>query len=68
MEDSMKVQIGVAGLEALFKYGLPAMIKMLTILNDKEKITVEDILALRGELDSASYFEPELETPPLLKD
>lgn len=56
MEDSIKVQIGVAGLEALFKYGLPAMLNFLTILNNKEKVTVEEIMALRGELDSASYF------------
>jgi len=68
MDDSTKIQVGVAGLEALFKYGLPAMISMLTILNNKEKITIEDILALRGELDSASYFEPELEIPPVLKN
>lgn len=62
MDDAAKVQIGVAGLEALFKYGLPAMLNLLTIINDKELVTVEDIIALRGELDSASYFESDTET------
>ncbi len=56
MDDSVKIQVGVAALEALFKYGLPAMLNFLTILNNKEKITIEEIMALRGELDSASYF------------
>jgi len=56
MEDNVKIQIGVAALEALFKYGLPAMLNFLTILNNKEKITTEEIMALRGELNSAKYF------------
>lgn len=56
MEDTVKIQIGVAALEALFKYGLPAMLNFLTLLNNKEQITLEEIIALRGELDSASYF------------
>lgn len=65
MEDELKIQIGVAALEALFKYGLPAMLNFITILNNKEKITIEEIRALRGQLDSASYFVgPSVPAPP----
>lgn len=56
INDDVKIQIGVAALEALFKYGLPAMLNFLTLLNNKEKISLEEIKALRGELDSANYF------------
>lgn len=62
MDDTVKIQIGVAALEALFKYGLPAMLNFLTLLNNKEKITIEEIKSLRGELDSANYFiDPTIE-------
>ena len=53
----IKGQIIVASVDALINHGLPAMVRMVSALNDKSKVTLEDIQALRGELDSAKYFE-----------
>jgi len=57
MTDEIKIKIAVASIEILFTQGLPALVKVLTILNNKEKITTEDIQKLIKDPDSASYFE-----------
>lgn len=57
MDDKIKMQIAVTGIDALFKFGLPAMAKMINTLNDKELVTLEDIEKLKGELDAETYFE-----------
>lgn len=53
------VQIAAVALEALFQYGLPAMTNLITELNSKDEVTLEDIRAVRGELNSKDYFKPE---------
>lgn len=57
MNEQVKVKIALAGLDALFTHGLPAMAKLVNNLNDKEKVTLDDVKKLHGELDAASYFE-----------
>jgi len=57
MNEQVKVKIAMAGLDALFTHGLPAMAKMINILNDKEKVTLEDIEQLKGDLDAEDYFK-----------
>lgn len=43
--------------ELLIFKGIPAAAKLLSELSKKDEITVEEIRALKGELDSRSYFE-----------
>ena len=57
MDDKVKMQIAVVGIDALFKFGLPAMANLISSLNDKELVTFDDIEKLKGELDASSYFE-----------
>ena len=57
MDDQIKIKIAMASIDVLFNQGLPALIKVLTLLNDKDKITNEDIAALIKDPDSASYFK-----------
>jgi len=57
MDDQIKIKIAMASIDILFNQGLPALIKILTILNNKEKITTEDIQKLIKDPDSASYFK-----------
>jgi len=57
MNEQVKVKIALAGLDVLFTHGLPAMAKMINILNDKEKVTLEDIEQLKGDLDAEDYFK-----------
>lgn len=56
-EDKLKMQIAVLSLDALFKYGLPALAKIVNNLSSKETVTEADILKLKGELDSESFFK-----------
>lgn len=56
MDDQIKIKIAMASIDILFNQGIPALIKVLTILNNKEKITTEDIAVLIKDPDSASYF------------
>jgi len=57
MDDKVKAKILVSGIDALFTHGLPAMAKLISTLNDKNVTTIEDIEAVKGELDAASYFD-----------
>lgn len=54
----MKGKIAVMSIDALFKYGLPAMANIVGRLNDKDVVTNEDIDKIGQEMkDSAEYFE-----------
>lgn len=57
MDDKVKAQIIIEGVEILFTRGLPALFKMISILNNKEKVTIEDVKNLRGDLDASTYFD-----------
>lgn len=57
MDDTIKAQIILEGIPVLFNHGLPALYNMISILNNKEKVTLDDVKNLRGEMDAASYFE-----------
>ena len=57
MDDKVKMKIAVAGIDALFQFGLPAMANFISVLNNKELVTFEDIEKLKGDLDASSYFE-----------
>jgi hypothetical protein len=46
--------------ELILTKGLPALVKFVTKINqenEKKPVTIEDIEAVKGELDSRSYFE-----------
>lgn len=58
MDDIVKVRIATVAIETLFLHGLPSMVKMMNTLNDKEKVTLEDIQELTKNMKkSESYFE-----------
>ena len=59
MDDVTKLKIGTTALEILMTKGLPAMVKVINTWNSQEFVTLEDIQAVRGDLDSAGYFKPE---------
>jgi hypothetical protein len=50
MEQQVKIQLAMMSINAIFNYGLPSFIKMMNSLNDKEKITLEDIENLTGPI------------------
>ena len=58
MDKDIKLQIGVAVLDVLLSKGLPAVVSLVTSLNDQKKITSEDIKELLGALDAEDYFDP----------
>jgi len=59
MNDAVKIKIASAAVEAILFKGIPTAIKMLTNLNTKKRVTLEDIRRVRNELDSADYFKQE---------
>ncbi len=56
MDEQIKAKITVAAIDALFTKGLPAMAKLITSLNNKDEVTLEDIRSVRGDLDAEDYF------------
>lgn len=57
MDEAIKVKLITTSIDVLFTHGLPAMAKMINALNDKDKITLEDIESLKGNLNAESYFD-----------
>lgn len=57
MNEDIKVKIILTSIDLLFTKGLPALERLITSLNKKDKITIEDVEKLKGDLDAESYFE-----------
>jgi len=57
IKGEVKAQLILAAADVIINKGIPALAKMVTELNKKEVVTIEDIEAVKGELDSASYFK-----------
>jgi hypothetical protein len=60
MDSDVKAQLVLATTDIIVNKGLPALIKFVAGIGAKDEIkpiTIEDIEAVKGELDSASYFE-----------
>ncbi|MCP3941499.1 MAG: hypothetical protein GY710_08465 [Desulfobacteraceae bacterium] len=53
----VKAQLILTVADVVINKGLPALAKMISELNKKDVVTVEDIKSLKGELDSATYFD-----------
>lgn len=53
----VKARLILATADIIINKGLPALSDMVTKLNKKEVVTIEDIESVKGDLDSASYFE-----------
>jgi len=62
MDKAIKMKIGVAALDILLSKGLPAMVKLVTTLNNKSKITNADIDMLIDDLDAEDYFDSDVKT------
>jgi hypothetical protein len=60
MDSETKQTLISATTELILTKGLPALVKFVTKINqenEKKPVTIEDIEAVKGELDSRSYFE-----------
>lgn len=57
IKNEAKAQLILTVADIIINKGLPALAKLITELNKKEVVTVEDIESLKGELDSATYFD-----------
>ena len=53
----VEVKLMTSVIEVITNHGIPAFFEFINNLNNKEKVTVEDIESVKGELDSRSYFE-----------
>jgi len=53
----VKAQLIMTAADVIINKGLPALAKLVTELNKKEVVTLEDIESVKGELDSATYFD-----------
>ena len=56
MDNDVKIEIATTGIKVLFKYGLPALSNLVTSLNDKDHVTIEDIQEAKKMIDSEDYF------------
>lgn len=52
-----KAQLILAAADVIINKGLPALAKLANELNNRDVVTTEDIEAVKGEVDSAEYFE-----------
>ena len=61
MDDAVKGQIIATSVDALFKFGLPAMVNLVNSFQKMEAsgegVSVEAIKALKGNLDAEEYFK-----------
>ena len=57
MKQSMVIALVV---DNLIREGLPLAAKLIEILARREKLTDEELEALKGELDARSYFKQEV--------
>jgi len=57
LDGDAKAKLILTAGEVIIKHGLPALDKLVDHLKKKDVVTVEDIEAVKGELDSATYFE-----------
>lgn len=57
LDGDAKAKLILTAGEVIFKHGLPALGKLVDQLKKKDVVTVEDIEAVKGELDSAQYFK-----------
>ncbi len=64
MNKDIKLKIAITAVDVLLTKGLPAMATLISSLNSQSKITLEDIEALHGELDSESWFDPNVTPLP----
>ena len=55
--NAISLKLIITVIEVLSTQGIPAFFKFVESLNNNEKVTVEEIEKLKGELDSRSYFE-----------
>ena len=57
LNGEIKAQLILTAADVIINKGLPALVKLVGELNKKEVVTIEDIESVKGELDSADYFE-----------
>lgn len=57
MNGEAKAQLILTAADVIINKGIPALVKLAGELNKKDTVTVEDIMSVKGELDSASYFD-----------
>jgi|GEM_PF-2857681 len=57
LDGETKAQLVLTAADVIVNKGLPALVKLASELNNKEVVTIEDIEAVKGELDSSKYFE-----------
>ncbi len=57
LSGDVKAQLILTAADVIVNKGIPALAKLVTQLQSRDVVTVEDIEAVKGELDSASYFE-----------
>lgn len=53
----VKAQLILTAADVIINKGLPALAKLVGELNKKDVVTIEDIESVKGELDSAKYFD-----------
>lgn len=60
MTGDVKAQLILSAADLIINKGFPALVSFVNTLNNKDSedpITVEDIEAVKGDLDSDSYFK-----------
>ena len=55
--DPITVKLAVTVIDILLTKGVPAFFKFTEGLKQRDPVTIEDIEAVKGELDSADYFK-----------
>lgn len=57
IEGEVKARLILTAADIIINKGLPALAKFTNELNKRNVVSIQDIESVKGELDSAKYFE-----------